>query len=132
MLGESTTMTRWLIDGMNVIGSRPDRWWRDRGGAMRALAAGVERLAERGDEVTIVFDSKADPPPRERKGVRIRYASARGRNAADDEIAAIVRSDADPASVQVVTSDADLARRVRGHGASVIGAGSFRRALDRP
>ena len=30
-------MTRWIVDGMNVIGSRPNGWWRDRPGAMRAL-----------------------------------------------------------------------------------------------
>jgi hypothetical protein len=29
---------RWIVDGMNVIGSRPDRWRRDRHAAMvRAL-----------------------------------------------------------------------------------------------
>ena len=32
---------RWIVDGMNVIGSRPDGWWKDRSGAMVAL---VERL----------------------------------------------------------------------------------------
>src|ERR1700685_627690 len=25
---------RWLVDGMNVIGTRPDGWWRDRHRAM--------------------------------------------------------------------------------------------------
>ena len=30
-------MTRWLVDGMNVIGSRPTGWWRDRPRAMREL-----------------------------------------------------------------------------------------------
>ena len=29
----------WLVDGMNVIGSKPDGWWRDRTGAMRRLLA---------------------------------------------------------------------------------------------
>ena len=28
---------RWFIDAMNVIGSRPDGWWRDREGAVRRL-----------------------------------------------------------------------------------------------
>ena len=32
-------MTRWIVDGMNVIGSRPTGWWRDRPGAMRGLVA---------------------------------------------------------------------------------------------
>src|SRR5437660_1240678 len=44
---------------MNVIGSRPDGWWRDRPGAMRALARRLEELAARtGDEVTVVFDGR--------------------------------------------------------------------------
>ena len=28
-----------VVDGMNVIGSRPDGWWRDRAGASRRLHA---------------------------------------------------------------------------------------------
>src|SRR5262245_30869674 len=31
------TAARWIVDGMNVIGSRPNAWWRDRPGAMRDL-----------------------------------------------------------------------------------------------
>jgi 8-oxo-dGTP diphosphatase len=27
----------WVIDASNVIGSRPDGWWRDRAGATRRL-----------------------------------------------------------------------------------------------
>ena len=34
---------RLIVDGMNVIGSRPDGWWRDRPGAMRRL---VEKLED--------------------------------------------------------------------------------------
>jgi uncharacterized protein YaiI (UPF0178 family) len=56
-------------------------------------------------------------------------ARRRGRNAADDEIAALLADDDDPGSVCVVTSDADLAARARAAGASVEGAGTFRRRL---
>jgi hypothetical protein len=50
---------RWLVDGMNVIGSRPDGWWRDRAGAMRALAVELDRFADAtGDQVTVVFDGQ--------------------------------------------------------------------------
>jgi predicted RNA-binding protein with PIN domain len=56
------TGVRWLVDGMNVIGSRPDGWWRDRPGAMNKL---VERLrmhvAASGDEMTVVFDGRKFP-----------------------------------------------------------------------
>jgi predicted RNA-binding protein with PIN domain len=121
---------RWLIDGMNVIGSRPTGWWRDRPGAMRELVEELRAFAERsGDPVTVVLDGK----PFELEGgggVTVLFASRRGPNAADDDIAALVESDDDPAELSVVTSDGDLARRVREAGATVVGAGNFRRRLD--
>ena len=121
---------RWLIDGMNVIGSRPTGWWRDRPGAMRALVEQLVSFAERsGEPVTVVLDGgpfELEGGP----GVTVRFASRRGRDAADDDIAAIVESDADPADLSVVTSDGELARRVRHAGATVLGAGEFRRRLD--
>jgi hypothetical protein len=46
---------RWLVDGMNVIGSRPTGWWRDRPAAMRQLTTELERFARRkGDELTVM------------------------------------------------------------------------------
>ena len=115
---------------MNVIGSRPTGWWRDRPGAMRELVEELREFAERrGDPVTVVLDGR----PFDLDGgdaVRVRFASRRGPNAADDDIAALVESDPDPTDLSVVTSDADLARRVREAGATVVGAGNFRRRLD--
>jgi predicted RNA-binding protein with PIN domain len=120
---------RWVVDGMNVIGSRPTGWWRDRPGAMRGLVEELEAFAQRsGDPVTVVFDGR--PFELESDDVTVRFASRRGPNAADDDIAALVDSDDDPADLSVVTSDGDLARRVREAGATVVGAGSFRRLLD--
>ena len=122
-------MTRWIVDGMNVIGSRPTGWWRDRPGAMRDLVEELEAFAGRGgDEVTVVLDGK--PFDLAGDAVDVRFASRRGPNAADDDIAEIVRDDAEPGAISVVTSDGDLARRVRDAGASVVGAGEFRRLLD--
>ena len=121
---------RWLVDGMNVIGSRPDGWWRDRDAAVRRL---VERLARyqdaSGEPVTAVFDGR--PCGDLSEVIRVRFASRGGRNAADDEIVRLVGSDGDPASIRVVTSDVDLAGRVRAAGADVVSAGSFLRVLDR-
>ncbi|MDX6671735.1 MAG: hypothetical protein QOI91_2098 [Solirubrobacteraceae bacterium] len=112
---------RWLVDGMNVIGSRPDGWWRDRQGAMRRL---VERLgdfaASTGDEVAVIFDGKPFDLSSDR--VDVAFASRRGPNAADDDIAARAEPD-----LTVVTSDRDLVRRVRERGAEVVGAGEFLR-----
>jgi predicted RNA-binding protein with PIN domain len=122
-------VTRWIVDGMNVIGSRPTGWWHDRPGAMRDLVEELEAFAGRGrDEVTVVLDGK--PFDLEGDAVDVRFASRRGPNAADDDIAAIVQDAPEPGAISVVTSDGDLARRVRDAGASVVGAGEFRRLLD--
>ena len=123
-------MSRWIVDGMNVVGSRPTGWWRDRTGAMRELVQSLEELAARsGDAVTVVFDG--GPFELDAEGrVEVLFASRRGRDAADDDIAALVERDDDPGGLSVVSSDADLARRVRAAGAAVVGAGEFRRRLD--
>jgi predicted RNA-binding protein with PIN domain len=116
---------RLIVDANNVIGSRPDGWWKDRAGATRRL---VERLgAWATEDVLVVFDGREPPelpaPPR----VAVRFA---GPGSADDAIAALVAADATPETLRVVTSDAELARRVRAHGAEVIGAGGFRDEID--
>jgi predicted RNA-binding protein with PIN domain len=120
---------RWIVDGMNVIGSRPDGWWRDRKAAMKRLSESLAAFAaETGEPLTVVFDGgpfDLSAPPAE-----IEFASARGRNAADDDIARMVQQDAEPQSITVVTSDRDLAERVKAAGASVLGASQFRRRLD--
>jgi predicted RNA-binding protein with PIN domain len=120
---------RWLVDGMNVIGSRPDGWWRDRTGAMRRLAEELERFAgATGDGVTLVLDGR----PRDigtPRAVEIVFAPG-GPNAADDAIARIVSDDDDPASLTVTTSDQDLVRRVTDAGGHVETSGSLRRRLD--
>ena len=113
---------------MNVIGSRPTGWWRDRPGAMRELVAELERYAAAsGDEVAVVFDGR--PFELASASVDVAFASRRGRDAADDDIAARVAADPEPAAVTVVSSDAGLAERVRAAGGEVESAGAFRRRL---
>lgn len=113
---------------MNVIGSRPDGWWRDRRGAMAALVEHLAGLAAGGEQVTVVFDGR--PFALDAPGVEVVFASRSGANAADDDIVSLVAGAADPRAICVVTSDEDLAERVRRLGAGVIGAGTFRRRLD--
>jgi predicted RNA-binding protein with PIN domain len=118
-----------VVDVANVVGSRPDGWWRDRDGAVRRLLRSLQQHASAsGDDVTLVLDGRplGDVPEGEHDGVAVRYATRRGRNAADDRIVELVRDDDDPASLTVVTSDRDLVDRVRAHGASTVGAKSFR------
>lgn len=44
--GRHRQVTRWLVDGMNVIGSRPDRWWNDPDKAVRRLIDELDRYAK--------------------------------------------------------------------------------------
>src|SRR3954464_11995351 len=112
----------WFIDAMNVIGSRPDGWWRDREAPTRRF---VGQLAEWAEEpVTVVLDSGPDDLLGEAGAVTVVRASRRGRDAADDEIVARV----EPGD-RVTTSDSVLAARVRERGAEVEGAGAFLRRL---
>ncbi len=91
---------------------------------MRRLAEALDAYAESsGEEVLVVFDGA--PFPLEVSRIEVRFASRRGRNAADDDIAGL----AGPGDT-VVTSDAELERRVRERGAEVVGAGAFRRRLN--
>ena len=122
-------MTRWLVDASNVIGSRPDGWWRDRTGATQRLLDALREFARDEDEVVVVLDAGPAEWAGRDGAFEVAIAPRRGRDAADDEIAARLARDRDPASVSVVTSDAALAARARERGADVVGAGAFRRQL---
>jgi predicted RNA-binding protein with PIN domain len=124
---------RWLVDGMNLIGSRPDRWWNDPDRAVRRLIGELDRFAAAtGDDVTVVFDRRPpDVDPGHHGAVRVAFASRHGRNAADEEIVTMVAGDPDPAAGRVVTSDRRLAERVRDLGAGVEPSSRFRRRIDR-
>lgn len=122
-------MTRWLVDGMNVVGSIPDGWWRDRPAAMARLTRRLDELrSHSGDPVAVVFDGR--PFELDAGAVDVAFAPARGRDAADDEIVRRVAADAGARDLTVVTSDAALSDRVRRHGAEVMSAGAFLRRLD--
>jgi uncharacterized protein YaiI (UPF0178 family) len=114
---------------MNVIGSRPDGWWSDRQGAMARLVDALERWAvETGDQVTVVFEQAPSPEIRS-DHVEIAHAPSPGQNAADDEIVRMLEGDLDPAEATVVTSDRELANRVRKLGGAVEPAAAFRHRL---
>ena len=121
---------RWLVDGMNVIGTRPDAWWKDRDAAMLRLVDVLERWAvENGDDVTVVFERRPSPPIRSTV-IEVAHAPRPRRDAADDEIIRRLRADPNPGAVRVVTSDRWLADRAFAAGASVEGAVSFRDRID--
>lgn len=121
---------RWIVDAMNVIGTRPDGWWKDRRGAMETLVARLERWAAGGNhDVTVVFERPPTPALRS-SVVRIANAPAAAPNSADDEITRLVLADPHPSEITVVTSDVALAGRVRGAGAAVHPASAFRALID--
>ncbi len=122
-------MVRWVIDGNNVMGARPDGWWRDRRGATRRLTAAIDRWQDAsGEPVVVVFDgSDEELLAAARPGLEIQVAGSTRRDAADDVVVALA-ADA-PGPVRVVSSDAGLLARLA-PGTPVEGAGAFRRRLD--
>ncbi len=122
---------RWLVDGMNVIGSRPDGWWKDRDAAMLRLVDLLERwAAEDGEDVTVVFERPPSPPIRSTV-IEVAHAPRPRPNSADDEIVRRLLAETNPGAVRVVTSDRWLADRAWAVGATVEGAESFRIRLER-
>ena len=115
---------RVFVDGNNVMGSRPDGWWRDRAEAARRLVAEIAPLArDRGNAWTIVFDGpvpRGVAPPRE--CLAVVHTGHGGRNGADDRIVELVGALPDRVPALVYTSDAGLRARVSALGAQVAGA----------
>jgi predicted RNA-binding protein with PIN domain len=115
---------------MNVIGTRPDGWWKDRRHAMVRLVDHLERWASmEGNDVTVVFERPPSPPICSR-AVQVRHAPKAAANSADDEIIRLLRADPRPHEISVVTSDSTLTERVRDAGASAYPAESFRNLID--
>jgi predicted RNA-binding protein with PIN domain len=120
----------WLVDGMNVIGTRPDQWWRDRDAAMRRLVDLLERWAAAdGEDVIVVFERPPRPPIRSTV-IEVAHAPRPRPDAADDEIVRRLKLHPDSTQVRVVTSDRWLADRASAEGATVEGAESFRSRLE--
>lgn len=127
----TVTWVRWIVDGMNVIGSKPDGWWKDRRGAMAGLVERLERWASaEGHRVTVVFEGPTASTI-ESAVVEVAHAPRATANSADDEIVRLVQADSRPGEITVVTSDGGLAARVRDAGALVRPAAGFRELIDR-
>jgi uncharacterized protein YaiI (UPF0178 family) len=121
---------RFLIDGMNVIGTRPDSWWRDRHTAMVRLVRMLEQwVASNGSDVTVVFEQPPSPPISSTV-IEVAHAPRPRRDSADDEIVRRLLTESEPGRVRVVTSDRWLADRALAAGASVQPADAFRRELE--
>lgn len=115
---------------MNVIGTRPDAWWRDRHAAMVRLVHLLENwVAVSGEDVTVVFEQRPSPPISSTV-IEVAHAPRPRRDSADDEIVRRVAAEPEPGEIRVVTSDLWLVDRVRAAGATVQSADSFRAQLE--
>jgi uncharacterized protein YaiI (UPF0178 family) len=119
-----------VVDAMNVIGSRPDGWWRDRERAIARLVGQVDRWAEHADErVTVMLEHE----PREEvagERVEVAWAPDGGADAADREILRRLPDWLAEDEVVVVTSDRDLRAKALAAGAAVEPSRPFRAELD--
>jgi rRNA-processing protein FCF1 len=111
------------VDAANVMGSRPNGWWRDRARAAAGLCTEMRNAVRDGrlaDPVVVVLEGAARPgvPERDQDGLRIVHAPAGG----DDTIVAVA-ADASAAghTVTVVTADRGLRARVEQVGCQVVG-----------
>ena len=135
-----------IVDAANVVGSRPDGWWRDRAGAARRLAGRlVAALVEHPEDlagallgatapdapdlrVHLVLEGSArsvvDLPTHPR--LEVHPAEADG----DATIAALAAGLANAgATVLAVTADRQLRERVAAAGGSSVGPETLLRAL---
>ena len=105
-----------VVDAANVVGSRPDGWWRDRHGATVRLRDALVPLATAYHVVLVVEGRARQVPPTD--GVDVVAAPAAG----DDEIVRVaVAWVGRGRRVVVVTADRELRRRVAAAGAEVAG-----------
>ncbi|GAB3842170.1 hypothetical protein GCM10029963_14770 [Micromonospora andamanensis] len=111
-----------IVDAANVVGSRPNGWWRDRAGATARLRDTLVPVGGRGlprtclpVEVVLVVEGAARDVPGV-DGVRVVSADGSGDDAVVDLVAA-----AGQRRRVVVTADRELRQRVTAHGAEVYG-----------
>ncbi len=106
-----------MVDGANVVGSRPDGWWKDRPGAARRLHDQLVTADLSCDEVVLVLEGAAKGGVRAGRDGFVRTVHARG--SGDDEIVAQASASTERGdTVTVVTADRMLQSRVSAAGAT--------------
>jgi hypothetical protein len=139
---------RVVVDAANVIGSRPNGWWKDRLGANETLLARLARLSASGvastefggaagrswpSFVTVVEgkakDARGPDPDAGLRSLAPAVRVVRAPGSGDDTIVDEV-SRSTPGTTVVVTADRELARRVEEHGVEVRGPSWLLGLLD--
>ncbi|MDF1602819.1 NYN domain-containing protein [Nocardioides sp. YIM 152315] len=109
-----------VVDAANVVGSRPDGWWKDRAGAARRLHESLLVADTAYDEIVLVLEGQAKGGVRAGRDGHVRTVHARGEG--DDTIVAEAQAAAQRGDrVVVVTADRLLQARVGGAGAQALG-----------
>jgi predicted RNA-binding protein with PIN domain len=109
-----------VVDGANVVGSRPTGWWRDRAGAAKRLHQAIDAADLGYDVVVLVLegDAKGGQPVGADGAIHTVHAAGSG----DDAIVEQVRTrSTDGHDVVVVTADRALRERVAAAGGSSVG-----------
>ncbi len=121
-----------IVDAANVVGSRPDGWWRDRPGAVRRLHAALAGALTGGADVVLVLEGRARAGVEAGRvdGVRVVHARGSGDDEIVERVAAARAEGADP--VTVVTADRGLRERVAALGATSVGPSWLWEKIESP
>lgn len=107
-----------ILDCANVVGARPDGWWKDRAAAASRLYDAVASADLEDDEVVLVLEgaAKAGVPAVRSPGLRVVHAAKDG----DSTIVAEARRAHERGHlVRVVTADRALAANVAAYATTV-------------
>jgi hypothetical protein len=100
-----------VVDAANVVGSRPDGWWKDRAGAARRLHEQLMVADTSYDVVVLVLEGAAKGGVGAGRDAHVRTVHAPG--SGDDTIVAQARAASERGDrVSVVTADRLLKARV--------------------
>ncbi len=109
-----------VVDAANVVGSRPDGWWKDRAGAARRLHEQLLVADTSFDVIVMVLEGGAKGGVRAGTDGHVRTVHAK--RSGDDEIVNQVQVAADRGDrVTVVSADQFLRSRCEGLGAMSMG-----------
>ena len=108
-----------VVDGANVVGARPDGWWKDRAGAAERLHDALLHADVPHDEIVLVLEGQAKAGVRAGRDAHVRTVHAP--RDGDATILAEARVAGERGDrVVVVTADRALDARVAGVGATTV------------